>query len=227
VKTLTNPSDRRQLRLLLADDSVLVREGIARLVQEEGFDVVGQTGTADELEDMVADLHPDLVVTDVRMPPTFMLEGLRAAIQLRARFPGQAVLVLSQQIQTTYAIDLLGHGARGVGYLLKDRVTSIAIFIDALSRVAAGGTAIDEEVVAALMGRSRRLGGLEVLTSREREVLSLMAEGMSNPAITRRLHLSSRTVESHVGRIFGKLGLLPDLDDERRVLAVIHHLQGG
>jgi DNA-binding NarL/FixJ family response regulator len=227
VNTVTHPTDWRQLRVLLADDSVLVREGIARLVQEEGFDVVGQTGSADELAEMVADLRPDLVVTDVRMPPTFTLEGLRAAIQLRARFPGQAVLVLSQQIQTRYAIDLLGHGARGVGYLLKDRVTSIATFIDALGRVAAGGTAIDEEVVAALMGRSRRLGGLEALTSREREVLSLMAEGMSNPAITRRLHLSSRTVESHVGRIFGKLGLLPDLDDERRVLAVIHHLQGG
>lgn len=218
---------RGPLRVLLADDAVLVRAGIARLIEDEGFEVVAQTDSARDLPRLVASLRPDLVVTDVRMPPEFTFEGLRAAVDLRRTFPGQPVLVLSQHIQTRYAVDLLGQGARGVGYLLKERVTSIDTFMESLRRVAGGGTAIDAEVVAALMGRSTRTGGLDALTSREREVLSLMAEGLSNTAVTRRLHLSTRTVESHVGRIFGKLGLMPGLDEERRVLAVIHHLNGA
>ena len=214
------------MRVVLADDSILIREGIARLLDEEGFDVVAQAGDAEGLMDAVSRLRPDLAVVDVRMPPTFTVEGLRAAMGLRKEFPELAVLVLSQHVETTYAVDLLGRGARGVGYLLKERVTSIATFMDALRRVAAGGTAIDEMVVAALMNRSQQLGGLDELTVRELEVLSLMAEGLSNPGISSRLHLSSRTVESHVGRIFSKLGLAPAAGDERRVHAVIRYLRG-
>ena len=197
------------LRVVLADDSILIREGLARLLEEEGFNVVAQAGDAGGLMDAVSRLRPDLAIVDVRMPPTFTVEGLRATMDLRKEFPELAVLVLSQHVETTYAVDLLGRGARGVGYLLKERVTSIGSFMDALRRVSAGGIAIDEMVVAALMNRSQQLGGLDELTAREAEVLSLMAEGLSNPEISSRLHLSSRTVESHVGRIFSKLGLLP------------------
>lgn len=214
------------LRVILADDSVLIREGLTRLLQEKGFDVVAQAGDAEELDALVRAVNPDVVVLDVRMPPSFTLEGLRAAVALRRNVPQLPVLVLSQHVETRYAMDLLGQGARGVGYLLKDRVTSIDQFIDALVRVAAGGTAIDEQVVSALMNRSARGGGLNALTPREHEILSLMAEGLANPGIGRRLHLSARTVESHVGRIFSKLGLLPVGDDERRVLAVVTHLRG-
>ena len=217
----------RPLQVLLADDAVLVREGIARILEDAGFEVVGQVGDAETLLGLVQRLQPDVVIVDVRMPPTFTLEGLRATTEVRARWPEVGVLVLSQHIETRNAMELLGTGGRGVGYLLKDRVTSIQTFTEAVRRISAGGTAIDEEVVAALMRRSKRDGGLDALTPRETEVLGLMAEGLSNPAITQRLHLSTRTVESHIGRIFGKLGLLPDMNDDRRVLATIEYLRGS
>jgi len=171
-------------------------------------------------------LAPDVLITDVRMPPTFTLEGLRAALELRVRSPQIAVLVLSQHLETRYAVELLGEGASGVGYLLKERVTAVDEFISAVRRVASGGTAIDPEMVSLLIGRSQRDRGLSDLSPREEEILSLMAQGLSNSGIARRLTLGIRTVESHVSSIFTKLGLFPQADDERRVLAVIQNLRG-
>lgn len=215
----------RPLRVILADDSVLIREGLTRLLQERGFQVVAQTPNAQGLLTLARTLNPDILIVDVRMPPTYTLEGLKAAVAVRGSLPKMPVLVLSQHVETRYALELLGHNARGVGYLLKDRVTSINGFLDALTRVARGGTAIDEHVISAMMNRSSRDGGLTALTPREHEILALMAEGLTNPGIGRRLHLSPRTIESHVGSIFTKLRLLPLADDERRVLAVITHLR--
>lgn len=217
----------RPLRILLADDAVLIREGVTRLLEEEGFTVVGVTEDASRLVALTAELSPDVVITDVRMPPTFTLEGLRAAVELRKRFPAVGVLVLSHYLETRYAIDLLGNGAQGVGYLLKERVGAVDDFLAAIRRVAARGTAIDPEMITVLMGRSRREGGLDRLSPREREILSLMAEGLSNTGIARHLTVAVRTVESHVGSIFTKLGLLPELVEERRVLAVIEYLRGS
>ena len=222
--TALNPA-ARPLRVILADDSVLIREGLTRLLQERGFHVVAQTDDAQRLLTLARTLNPDILIVDVRMPPTYTLEGLKAAVSVRGSLPNLPVLVLSQHVETRYAVELLGQGARGVGYLLKDRVTSIDGFLDALIRVANGGTAIDKQVISAMMNRSTRDGGLDALTPREREILALMAEGLTNPGIGRRLHLSPRTVESHVGSIFSKLGLLPLADDERRVLAVVTHLR--
>jgi DNA-binding NarL/FixJ family response regulator len=216
----------RPVRVLLADDAVLIRQGIVRLLADEGFDVVGQVGDAQALVAMATDRRPDLVITDVRMPPAYALEGLEAALQLRRQYPGLGILILSQYLETRYAVELLGDGARGVGYLLKERISAVEEFVSAALRVADGGTAIDPEMVALLMTRSGRHGGLARLSVRENEILSSMAEGLSNAAIARRLTLGIRTVESHVGNIFTKLDLLPDLDDDRRVLAVIQHLRG-
>src|SRR5215467_13496963 len=214
------------IRVVLADDSVLFREGLARVLAENGFVVAGQAGDADGLHAVLARETPDVVVTDIRMPPTYTSEGLQAAQRIRAEHPGVGVLVLSQYVETLHAVKLLQDAPDRVGYLLKDRVGDIAEFTDAVRRVARGGSVIDPEVVAQLL---RRGGGgtLEMLTGRERDILALMAQGRSNQAIGRQLFLSPKTVETHIGAIFAKLGLLPALDDHRRVLAVITYLRNA
>jgi len=214
------------VRVIVVDDAALVREGVARLLSDHGFEVVAQLDDAEALVDAVETFGPDVVVTDIRMPPTHTVEGLRAALELRARRPEVGVLILSQHLESRYAIDLVRSG-RGVGYLLKERVGDVASFADAVRRVGSGGTALDPEVVERLLGRARHQNPLDRLSQREREVLALMAEGRSNQAIAVRLYLNAKTVESHVGSVFTKLDLLPEPDDHRRVLAVLAHLQGG
>jgi serine/threonine-protein kinase len=215
------------VRVVLADDSVLFREGVARLLTEHDVEVAGQAGDGDALVALVAALHPDVVIVDVRMPPTFTVEGMTAAVRIRNEHPDTAVLVLSQYVETRQAVELLGRGARGVGYLLKDRVLDLGEFVGAVRRVGAGESVIDPDVVARLVGRSPEADRLARLTEREREVLALMAEGRSNQAISERLFLSERTVETHVAAIFAKLDLLPAPDDHRRVLAVLQFLQAS
>jgi len=215
------------LRVVLAEDSVLLREGLAQLLRAEGFEVVAAVGDADALLLAVAADPPELVITDVRMPPTFTDEGLRAAIVVRAQHPGTAVLVLSQYVEERYAADLLGGRATGVGYLLKDRIADVEDFIATLHRVAAGGTAVDPEVVAQLLSRAQRRDPLDSLTPRELDVLRLMAEGRSNRAIAADLVVSDKAVEKHVSNLFAKLGLTPASEDHRRVLAVLHHLRSS
>ncbi len=210
--------------MILADDAVLLREGLARLLTEHGFEVLAQLGDAEALVDAVAAHGPDVVVLDIRMPPTHTVEGLTAALEIHSRYPDVGVLILSQHVESRYAVDLLKSG-RGVGYLLKERVGDVASFIEAVRRVGDGGTALDPEVVARLLGRARHDNPVERLSQREREVLGLMAEGRSNQAIAARLYLNAKTVESHVHSVFTKLGLLPEPDDHRRVLAVLAHLQ--
>jgi DNA-binding NarL/FixJ family response regulator len=215
------------IRVVLADDSVLMREGIARLLIEAGFEVVGQAGTPDELLAVVRSSHPDVAVVDIRMPPTHTDEGLRAAEAIRAEHgTSVGILVLSQYVETTFALRLVTDGAGGVGYLLKDRVEDLDDFAEAVRRIAKGGSVIDPEVVAQLVGRRRAKVPLDDLTEREREVLALMAEGRSNQAICDRLFLAPKTVEAHIASIFSKLELLPAPDDHRRVLAVLAHLRG-
>jgi len=214
------------VRVIVVDDAALVREGVARLLSDHGFEVVAQLDDAETLVDAVETFAPDVVVTDIRMPPTHTVEGLRAALELRARRPEVGVLILSQHLESRYAIDLVRSG-RGVGYLLKERVGDVASFADAVRRVGSGGTALDPEVVERLLGRARHQNPLDRLSQREREVLALMAEGRSNQAIAARLYLNAKTVESHVGSVFARLDLLPEPDDHRRVLAVLAHLQGG
>jgi DNA-binding NarL/FixJ family response regulator len=213
------------VRVVIADDSVLLREGIARLLQDAGFDVVAQVAEAVALLRAVEQQQPEIVVVDVRMPPTFTDEGLRAALVIRRQWPEVAVLVLSQYVEERYASELLAGSTRGVGYLLKDRVADIDEFIDALRRVAAGGTALDPEVVGQLLARSRRVDPLATLTIREQDVMKLMAEGRSNAAIADALVVSSGAVEKHVTNIFLKLDLSPDDQDHRRVLAVLQFLE--
>jgi DNA-binding NarL/FixJ family response regulator len=213
------------VRVVLADDSVLFREGLARVLAERGIEVIGQVADGDALLEQVAEHSPDLAVVDIHMPPTHTNEGLVAALQIRAEHPEVGVLVLSQYVETHHAVKLLGDGAGGVGYLLKDRVSDLDEFLDAIRRVAGGGTAIDPEVVSHLVGRQRERDPLRELTDREREVLALMAEGRSNLAVSEKLFLSPKTVESHVNSIFTKLGLLPAPDDHRRVLAVLTFLK--
>jgi DNA-binding NarL/FixJ family response regulator len=215
------------LRLVLADDSVLLREGIARLLVEAGFEIAGQAGTADELLAAVRRHRPDVAIVDIRMPPTHIDEGLRAAEAIRAEH-GTAVgiLVLSQYVETTFAMRLVADGAGGVGYLLKDRVDDLDDFSEAIRRIARGGSVIDPEVVAPLVGRRRARVPLDHLTEREREVLALTPEGRSNQAICDALFLAPKTVEAHIANIFSKLELLPAPDDHRRVLAVLAHLRG-
>ncbi|MFI6107977.1 response regulator [Streptomyces sp. NPDC051310] len=212
------------LRIVLAEDGVLLREGLVGLLGRFGHEVVAAVGDADALRDAVGEHDPDIVVTDVRMPPGFQDEGLRAAVALRAERPALPVLVLSQYVQRAYAAELLDSGdGTGVGYLLKDRVGQVGEFVDALSRVAAGGTVVDPEVVRQLLRRRR--DPLEALTPREREVLGLVAEGHSNGAIARRLVVTEAAVGKHIGNILGKLNLPPAEDTHRRVLAVLTYLR--
>ena len=213
------------MRVVVADDSVLLREGIVRLLEESGFDVVGQAGDAEDLVRKVAAHKPDVAVVDIRMPPTNTDDGLRAALEIRGRLPETGVLVLSQYVEEAYALDLVGDSAGGVGYLLKDRVADVERFVDAVKRVADGGSALDPEVVSQLLGRARRDDPLEVLSPRERDVLELMAEGRSNAAIAEQLVITERAVEKHVTSIFGKLDLAPAPADHRRVLAVLTYLR--
>ena len=214
------------LRVVVADDSVLLREGIVRLLDEsDDFEVVAQAGDADDLLRKVSAHRPDVAVVDIRMPPTNTDDGLRAALEIRASQPGTSVLVLSQYVEEGYALELVGDSAGGVGYLLKDRVADVEVFVDAVKRVAGGGSALDPEVVAQLLGRARRDDPLVDITPREREVLELMAEGRSNNAISAQLVVTERAVEKHVTSIFGKLGLPPAAEDHRRVLAVLKFLR--
>jgi DNA-binding NarL/FixJ family response regulator len=204
---------------------VLLRAGLTRLLTDAGEEVVAAVGDPVALLDAVARQHPDLCIIDVRMPPTFTDDGIRAAVRIRADFPGTAVLVLSQYVEREYASDLLAANTDSVGYLLKDRVADVGDFIDAVRRVGSGGTALDPEVVAQLLARTRRQDPLERLTEREREVLGLMAEGRSNSAIAAVLVVSDGAVEKHVRNIFTKLDLPPDAGDHRRVLAVLRYLE--
>jgi DNA-binding NarL/FixJ family response regulator len=209
------------VRVVVADDSVLMREGIVRLLEEAGFEVVAQAGDAEDLMRKVRAHKPDVAVIDIRMPPTNTDDGLRAALTLREELPGTGVLVLSQYVEEGYAIDLLAEGGDGVGYLLKDRVADVKLFTDAVVRVAEGGSALDPEVVSHMLRRKRTDDPLDELTPREREVLALMAEGRSNRAVAEQLVVTERAVEKHVTSIFGKLRLTATPEDHRRVLAVL------
>jgi DNA-binding NarL/FixJ family response regulator len=215
------------MRIVIAEDAAVLRDGLVQLLTDRGFEIVAAVADADALRRAVAAAEepPDVAVVDVRMPPTHTDEGLRAAIDLRREHPEMAVLVFSQYIETRYAAELLATRSDGVGYLLKDRVAHVSEFVDALTRVAAGGTALDPEVVTQLLGASRRADRLAVLTPREREVLALMAEGRSNTAIATTLVVSPRAVEKHIANIFTKLDLPPSDTDHRRVLAVLRYLE--
>jgi len=212
------------LRVAIAEDSVLLREGLTRLLAEAGHQVVAAATDAEELMRAVETDNPDVCVIDVRMPPTFTDEGLRAALVIRHRWPDTGVLVLSQWVEERYATELISGSPHGVGYLLKDRVADVSEFLDALRRVAEGGSALDAEVVAQLLARSRH--PLSVLTSREREVLALMAEGRSNSDIAETLIVSGAAIGKHINSIFSKLGLASGEHGHRRVLAVLHYLNG-
>jgi DNA-binding NarL/FixJ family response regulator len=213
------------MRVVIAEDSVLLREGLSRLLVEAGFDVVAAVGDGEAALRVVEEYQPDVAVLDVRMPPTHTDEGLRAALVIRRQWPGVAVLVFSQYVEEHYATELLSGETRGVGYLLKDRVADVVEFVDALRRVAAGGTVLDPELVAQLLARNRKAHPLDKLTARERDVLGLMAEGRSNAAIAEALVVGDGAVEKHVSSIFTKLGLLPADTDHRRVLAVLRYLE--
>jgi DNA-binding NarL/FixJ family response regulator len=216
-----------RVRVVIAEDSVLLRDGIARLLEQAGFDVVGQAGDGEELLRKVGAHKPDIAIIDVRMPPSHTDEGLRAARRIRAQYPDTAVLVLSQYVEEAYALDLLSESTERTGYLLKDRVADVESFTDAVQRVARGGSALDPEVVALLLGRRRRIDPLAALTPREREVLGLMAEGRSNSAMAAALVVSERAIEKHVTAILSKLDLPPAAEDHRRVLAVLAFLHSA
>ncbi len=213
------------LRVIVAEDAVLLREGLCRLLTEAGLDVAGATGDAERLLEMTAARRPDVVLVDIRMPPTQTTEGLRAALRIRRQRPGTAVVVMSQHVETEHLFDLLADDPRGVGYVLKERVADVAQFIDAIRRVAGGESVIDAEIVSRLVARPRRAGPLDTLTEREAAVLALMAEGRSNQAVAGQLFMSPKTVETHIGNIFAKLALPPAAQDHRRVLAVLTYLR--
>jgi len=215
------------IRTIVADDSVLLRDGVVRLLSDSGFDVVAAVGDAQALLDAATEQSPDLCIVDVRMPPTHTDEGLRAAIEIKRRSPDIAVLVLSQYVEERYAGELLTGNVSGVGYLLKDRVIDVDDFLSSLRRVAAGGSAVDTEVISQILGRSRNRGEIDRLTPREREVLTLMAEGLSNAGIADRLVISAGAVEKHISNVFMKLGLEPEEGAHRRVLAVLTYLRGA
>jgi DNA-binding NarL/FixJ family response regulator len=209
------------MRVVVADDSVLLREGLARLLSESGMETVGMAADAAGLFDLVAALAPDLAIIDIRMPPTFTHEGAEAATALRERYPELGILLLSQSIESRFALALARSSPRRFGYLLKDRVLDVGTLVDAAQRVAAGGTVLDPDVIAHFLGRKSSQDLIAALTQREREVLGLMAEGRSNQAIARALVVNERTVETYVAAIFGKLELAPEADDHRRVRAVL------
>jgi len=213
------------VRVVVADDAVLLREGVVRILREAGIDVQAQAGNADDLLLHVRSLEPDVAIVDIRMPPTHTDEGLRAALRIRAEHPGVGVLVLSQYVEPAYALELLAGSAEGVGYLLKERIGNIDEFVAAVRRVAAGGSALDPAVVSEIVGRRRHDDPLALLTPREREVLELMAQGRSNQGIAGRLVVSERAVEKHVTSIFAKLQLPAESADHRRVLAVLTFLR--
>ena len=217
---------RAQIRVVVGEDQPLVREGIRRVLEEAGFEVVGTAADAPDLVRKTRAHRPDVVVTDIQMPPDRTDDGLRAALEIRGADPGVGVLVLSQFLEARYALDLVGERAEGVGYLLKEKVGDIAAFTDAVRRVAGGGSVLDPEVVALLVGRKRHESPLDELTRRERQVLSLMAEGRSNAGIAEELIVTVPAVERHVTSIFGKLGLRQSSEQHRRVLAVLQYLQG-
>ena len=214
-----------RLRVVIAEDAVLLREGLRRVLTDAGLDVAGTAGDAVELVALVAALRPDVVLTDIRMPPAQSTEGLQAALEIRRRWPGTAVIVLSQHVETEHLFELLAGDPRGIGYVLKERIADIAQFTDAIRRVSAGESVIDPQVVSRLVARPRRDSPLQTLTERELAVLALMAEGRSNHAIAAQLYMSPKTVETHVGNLFAKLGLLPAAEDHRRVLAVLTYLR--
>ena len=215
------------MRVVIAEDLALLRDGIVRLLRDSGMEVVASVEDGDALVEAVERERPDVAVVDVRLPPSFRDEGLRAALEARRRVPGTAVLVVSQYVEQTYAVELLADGAGGVGYLLKERIADPAEFVEAVRRVAAGGTAMDPEVVAQLVARRGRAAPLAELTPREREVLELMAEGRSNAAIAEAMVVTEGAVEKHVSNIFGKLGLTTSEGAHRRVLAVLAFLRSG
>jgi DNA-binding NarL/FixJ family response regulator len=213
------------MRVVLADDTMLLREGVALLLEQAGFEVVGQAGTAEDLIERVREHTPEAAIVDLRMPPTHTDEGLRAALAIRRGHPGTGVLVLSQHADVGLALKLLADGADGIGYMLKDRIADLEDFADAIRRVAAGGSALDPTIVSQLLSKRRDAGPLDDLTAREREVLELMAEGRSNQGIADRLAISERGVQKHVTSIFDKLGIPAGTDDHRRVLAVLTFLR--
>ncbi len=217
----------RPVRAIVADDSVLLREGIVRLLESGGFEVVAQAGDADDLMRKALAHKPDVAIIDIRMPPRQADDGLRAAVEIRRRLPETGVLVLSQYVEESYALDLVAESAERTGYLLKDRVADVDRFLDSVRRVGEGGSALDPEVVAHLMGRRRSDDPVDELTPREREVLALMAEGRSNQAIADQLVVSERAVEKHVTNILSKLRLDPAPEDHRRVLAVLAYLRSA
>ena len=212
------------MRLVVAEDSVLLRAGLTRLLADDGIETVAEVDDGPGLVAAVEEHRPDLAIVDVRLPPSFTDEGIRAALQVRAGHPETAILVLSQYVEERYATELISDNAQGIGYLLKERVADVPEFLDAVRRVAGGGTVIDPEVIAQLLGRHRRGDPLEKLTPREKEVLALMAEGRSNTAIARRLVVTEGAVEKHISNVFMKLDLAPAEGDHRRVLAVLAHL---
>jgi DNA-binding NarL/FixJ family response regulator len=213
------------MRAVIAEDSVLLREGLIRLLTEAGIEIVGQAGDGEDLLRKTRAHKPDVVITDIRMPPTQTDEGLRAAQVIRGELPQTGVLVLSQHVEEAYVMELLGENAEGVGYLLKDRVADVERFVEAVERVALGGSALDPEVVSHMLGRRRREDPLAELTPRERQVLGLMAEGYSNSAVAAQLVVTERAVEKHVTNIFGKLGFASEPDHHRRVLAVLAYVR--
>jgi DNA-binding NarL/FixJ family response regulator len=220
-------TDATPLRVVVAEDQLLLREGLSRLLSEAGFDVVAQAGDAVDLVRKVSAHHPDVAVIDVQMPPDQTDDGLRAAVDIRHRQPEVGILMLSQFRDEAYALDLIGENARGVGYLLKDRIADVASFAEAVRRVARGGSALDPEIVALMVGRRRKDDPLALLTARERQVLTLMAEGKSNLGIAEALGVSLTAIEKHVGRIFGKLGLGNEPLEHRRVVAVLTLLRAS
>jgi DNA-binding NarL/FixJ family response regulator len=215
------------VRVVIAEDLALLRDGLERLLRDNGFDVVAAVQDGESLVRTIDDERPDIAIVDIRLPPTFRDEGLRAALELRERAPETAILIVSQYVEHTYANELLADGRGGIGYLLKDRIMDVNDFVDAVRRVANGGTALDPEVVSQLISRQRAGGPLEALTPREREVLSLMAEGRSNAGIAAQLVLTVGAVEKHIASILSKLRIPPSESDHRRVLAVITYLQSG
>jgi DNA-binding NarL/FixJ family response regulator len=219
------PAAPPALRVVIAEDAVLLREGLRRVLTDAGLDVAGTAPDGDQLVRLVETLRPDVVLTDIRMPPSQTTEGLQAALEIRRRWPGTAVIVLSQHVETEHLFELLAGDPRGIGYVLKERVADIEQFTGAIRRAAAGESVIDPQVVSRLVTRPRRDSPLETLTERELAVLALMAEGRSNQAIADQLYMSPKTVETHVGNLFAKLGLMPAAEDHRRVLAVLTYLR--